>query len=148
LGLFGAFVLLSRELKSYLLNFSSPQIYTTTLPEAHAASVLDALELIAAADDRRRHLAAMSAWLRRSLVLAGFDVQGDAHILAVRIGEERIAVQMAQDLFSRGIFLLPARYPTVPLRNAILRISLTALIQPEDLHFFVRALEEAHASCC
>jgi 8-amino-7-oxononanoate synthase len=147
-GLFGAFVLLSRELKSYLLNFSSPQIYTTTLPEAHAASVMDALDMVAPADDRRCHLSEMSAWLRRALVQAGFDVQGDAHILAVRIGEERRAVQMAQYLFSRGIFLLPARYPTVPLRNAILRISLTALIQPEDLKFFIRALKEAHASSC
>jgi 8-amino-7-oxononanoate synthase len=147
-GLFGAFVLLSRELKSYLLNFSSPQIYTTTLPEAHAASVMDALDMVAPADDRRCHLSEMSAWLRRALVQAGFDVQGDAQILAVRIGEERRAVQMAQYLFSRGIFLLPARYPTVPLRNAILRISLTALIQPEDLKFFIRALKEAHASSC
>ena len=147
-GLFGAFVLLSRELKSYLLNFSSPQIYTTTLPEAHAASVMDALDMVASADDRRCHLSEMSVWLRRALVQAGFDVQGDAHILAVRIGEERRAVQMAQYLFSRGIFLLPARYPTVPLRNAILRISLTALIQPEDLKFFIRALKEAHASSC
>jgi 8-amino-7-oxononanoate synthase len=147
-GLFGAFVLLSRELKSYLLNFSSPQIYTTTLPEAHAASVMDALDMVAPADDRRCHLSEMSAWLRRALVQAGFDVQGDAHILAVRIGEERRAVQMAQYLFSRGIFLLPARYPTVPLRNAILRISLTALIQPEDLKFFIRALKEAHATSC
>jgi 8-amino-7-oxononanoate synthase len=147
-GLFGAFVLLSRELKSYLLNFSSPQIYTTTLPEAHAASVMDALDMVAPADDRRCHLSEMSAWLRRALVQAGFDVQGDAHILAVRIGEELRAVQMAQYLFSRGIFLLPARYPTVPLRNAILRISLTALIQPEDLKFFIRALKEAHATSC
>jgi 8-amino-7-oxononanoate synthase len=147
LGLFGAFVLLSGELKSYLLNFSSPQIYTTTLPEAHAASVMDVLELVAAAEDRRCHLSEMSAWLRRSLVREGFDVQGDAHILAVRIGEERMAVQMAQNLNSHGIFLLPARYPTVPLRNAILRISLTALIQAEDLRFLVRALKEAHASC-
>ena len=147
LGLFGAFVLMPRELKSYLLNFSSPQIYTTTLPEAHGATALDVLELAAAADGPRRHLADMSAWLREALAGEGYDVRGDAHILSVWIGDEQTAVGMAQHLNTRGVFLLPARYPTVPLGNAILRVSLTSLIRQEDLELFLRALKEAHASC-
>jgi 8-amino-7-oxononanoate synthase len=145
LGLFGAFALMSRELKSYLLNFSSPQIYTTTLPEAHGASALDVLELAAAADAPRRRLADMGAWLRGSLTAEGFDVLGDAHILAVRIGDEQAAVETARRLYAQGIFLLPARYPTVPLGSAILRVSLTSLVRQADLELFVRALKEAHA---
>jgi len=146
MGFFGAFVLMPRELKTYLLNFSSPQIYTTTLPEAHGASALDVLELADAADAPRRRLADMSVWLRRTLVGEGFDVLGDAHILAVRVGDEQTAVQMARRLYAQGIFLLPARYPTVPLGKAILRVSMTALFRQEDLDRFVRALKEAHAS--
>lgn len=147
LGLFGAFVLMPEELKTYLLNFSSPQIYTTTLPEAHAASALDVLELAAAAEAPRSRLTDMSVWLRSVMIQEGFDVIGDAHILAVRIGDEQLAVQMAQHLGERGIFLLPARYPTVPLGNAILRISLTALLQQADLDLFLHALKEAHGVC-
>jgi len=146
LGLFGAFALLSAELKAYLLNFSSPQIYTTTLPEAHAASALDALEMTAGADDRRRHLVELSAYMRQSLSRAGFDVRGDAHILAVQIGEEQEALETARKLLTHGIFVLPARFPTVPLQQAILRVSLTALHQPEDLDFFIRTLKDVHAS--
>ena len=148
LGLFGAFALLSEDLKAYLLNFSSPQIYTTTLPEAHAASALDALEMAAAADDGRRHLAELSAHMRQALTREGFDVSGDAHILAIQIGEEQQALETAHGLVTRGIFVLPARFPTVPLQKAILRISLTALHQPEDLDFFVRTLKEVHAPHC
>ena len=147
LGLFGAFVLMPEELKTYLLNFSSPQIYTTTLPEAHGASALDALELTTAAETARRRLSEMSIWLRESLSGEGFDVLGDAHILAVRIGDEHTAVQMARRLYAQGIFLLPARFPTVPLGKAILRVSLTAILRQTDLNLLVRALKEAHASC-
>jgi 8-amino-7-oxononanoate synthase len=147
LGLFGAFVLMPRELKTYLLNFSSPQIYTTTLPEAHGASALDVLELAAAADGPRSHLADLSAWLRRSLAGEGYDVLGDAHILAVRVGDESTAVGLARYLNTQGIFLLPARFPTVPLGNAILRVSLNSMLRQEDLEFFVRKLKEAHGSC-
>jgi 8-amino-7-oxononanoate synthase len=147
MGLFGAFALMPGELKKYLLNFSSPQIYTTTLPEAHGASALDVLELASGADAPRRHLADMSAWLRGSLIAEGFDVHGDAHILAVRIGDEQAAVRIARQLYDRGFFLLPARYPTVPLGKAILRVSLTAMFQQEDIDLFIRALKEAHAAC-
>ena len=146
LGLFGAFALVSHEIKAYLLNFSSPQIYTTALPEAHAASALDALDLVRSADSRRDHLAQISARMRSNLEHAGFRVSGDAHILAVEIGDEQKALQTAMALSDRGAFVLPARFPTVPLQKAILRISLTALHEPGDIDFFVRALGEINES--
>ncbi len=145
LGLFGAFALLPRTVKRYLCNFASPQIYTTTLPEAHAAASLDVLEAIAASDERRRNLQAVSQRLKTALIHAGFKVGGDAHILAVTLGEEKLAVAVARKLRAEGIFVLPARYPTVPLKQAILRISLTALHTPADADYFVDRLKQVSA---
>jgi 8-amino-7-oxononanoate synthase len=144
LGLFGAFALMTEEIKAYLLNFSSPQIYTTTLPEAHAVSAIDVLEAIAQCESHRRHLMALSQWLKEILMAAGFKAGGDAYILAVEIGNEQSAVDLARQLFSRGIFVLPARYPTVPLNKAILRISLTSLHTRDDGTRLVQALKETH----
>lgn len=146
LGLFGAFAFMSEEVKTYLLNFSSPQIYTTSLPEAHAASAMDVLEMVARSDAQRHHLADFSRWMKMELKVAGFRVSGDAHILAVEIGDEQSAVSMARHLLTRGIFVLPARYPTVPLNRAILRISLTALHDQDDGRFLVEALREFNES--
>jgi 8-amino-7-oxononanoate synthase len=146
LGLFGAFVLVSAEIKQYLLNFSSAQIYTTTLPEAHAASAVDALMLVADSDGRRRHLADLSHWTRTELTRQGFRVGGDAHILPVLIGPEQLAVDIARQLCEHGIFVLPARYPTVPLQQAILRVSLTAEHEQEDVTLFINALKEIYAN--
>lgn len=144
LGLFGAFAIMPHEIKSYLLNFSSPQIYTTTLPEAHAASTFDVLKAIERCDSERNHLIGLSRWLKEELMAEGFEVCGDAHILGVGIGDEQSAVDTAKRLFSKGIFVLPARYPTVPLNKAILRISLTALHAESDGKTFVEALKESH----
>ena len=146
LGLFGAFVLVSAEIKQYLLNFSSAQIYTTTLPEAHAASAVDALTLAADSDGRRRHLADLSRWTRTELTRQGFSVGGDAHILPVLIGPEQLAVNIARQLHEHGIFVLPARYPTVPLQQAILRVSLTAEHEQEDVTLFINALKKIYAN--
>ena len=144
LGLFGAFALMTGEVKDFLLNFSSPQIYTTTLPEAHAASARDALEMIKGCDRERKQLVDVGRQLRQELVDLGFSVDGDAHILAVGMGDEASAVNSANHLFDRGIFVLPARYPTVPMNKAILRISLTADHTEEDAAFLVKELRSAH----
>jgi 8-amino-7-oxononanoate synthase len=144
LGLFGAFVLLPAEIKDYLLNFCAPQIYTTALPEAHAASALDVLEIIAGYDEQRHHLGHIGCWMKAELQGAGFAVDGDAHILAVRIGEEQSACNMARALFNNGYFVLAARYPTVALQKAILRLSLTAEHTEEDARRFINALKEAY----
>ncbi len=143
LGLFGAFALLPERVREYLINFSSPLIYTTALPEAHSASILSVLKFIAAADDRRDALARVSRDLTSQLQAAGFTVNGDDHIISVTIGSEKRAAAIAARLFEKGLFVFPARFPTVPLNQSILRISLTALHTPDDIHALVNGLKEA-----
>ena len=142
LGLFGAFLLVPAEVKEYLLNFASPLIYSTTLPEAHAASAMDILTLLSEADDLRRQLREISLLMKSRLQSEGFPVQGDAHILALEIGAEQKALEVSNRLRDQGIFVLSARYPTVPLGRAILRIGMTALHTEGDVHCFIQSLKE------
>ncbi len=142
LGLFGAFVLLPAGFKEYFFNFSSPLIYTTSLPEAHAASAIDLLEIISQCEKQRKHLSKISSLTKESLVYEGFCVKGDAHILAIEIGDESRALEISEKLLEKNIFVLPARYPTVPLNKAILRIGMTALHSEEDVKKLVSSLKE------
>ena len=144
LGLFGAFVLMPADFKEYFFNFSSPLIYTTTLPEAHAASAIDILEIISQCEKQRKHLSRISSLTKEKLVYEGFCVKGDAHILAVEIGDESVALEISERLLEEHIFVLPARYPTVPLHKAILRIGMTALHTEEDVKKLVSTLKEVY----
>jgi 8-amino-7-oxononanoate synthase len=143
-GLFGAFVLLPYEFREFLINFSSPVIYTTSLPEAHAASALDALDIMSKSGEKREHLRKISQIMKKELENQGFRVNGDAHILALEIGDETRAVELSRRLFERNIFTFPARFPTVPLGRAILRISLTALHTENDIMQFISAVKAEH----
>ncbi len=142
LGLFGAFVLLPYGVKEYLMNFASPLIYTTSLPQAHALAAVDALELVEQGDNARKTLKDVSASMGETLIREGFQVAGDAHIISVLMGDEKKAAQVSQDLLSRGILAFSARFPTVPLGKAILRLGMTALHREEDIQTFVNALRE------
>lgn len=142
LGLFGAFVLLPEDCKEYLFNFSSPLIYTTTLPQAHAASAIDLLQILSNCDELRGHLQEVSRLMKEGLKQEGFRVTGDAHILAIEIGEEQKALAVTRGLLKNGIFVLPARFPTVPIHKAILRVSMTALHTENDVEYFIGKLNE------
>lgn len=139
-GLFGAFVLLPELLREYLVNFASPYIYTTSLPEAHAAATIEILQLIETADDKREHLKSLSAFAKKSLQERGFKTAGDAHILSIEIGDEEKTVQITKELQKKNIFTFPARFPTVPLGKAIIRISLTSMHTEEDITELCREL--------
>jgi 8-amino-7-oxononanoate synthase len=141
LGLFGAFVLGPKWLQEYLINFSSPFIYTTSLPEAHGASALDLIQVLENSDDRRQQLADVSRLMKQMLINEGYKVRGDAHILALEVGDEINSLNLSQHLFKQGILAFPARYPTVPLGQSIIRISMNALHSREDIKTFIRALK-------
>lgn len=141
LGLFGAFVLMPQGFKEYLTNFAAPVMYSTAMPPAFAACACAAMERVAGMDAERAHLARLASLLREELGerLAGcpsvpaISIRGTAHILAVEVGDETRAVQMAQALRRRGLLVFAVRYPTVPQGRAILRISLTAAHGEEDV---------------
>jgi 8-amino-7-oxononanoate synthase len=76
------------------------------------------------------------------LQAAGLVVSGDAHILAIEVGEESKAVCAAQALQQRGLLVFAARYPTVPEGRAMLRVSVTAAHTQEDLTLLATAMQE------
>ena len=125
------------------LTFPLLSSYTTTLPEAHAATAIDILEIVERSNDRRKRLERYQSISEETLRLEGFRVTGDAHILALEIGDEAKAINMARKLLQRNIFVLPARYPTVPLHRSILRIGVTALHEEKDIISFIDHVKEA-----
>jgi len=141
LGFFGAFILGPEWIRDYLVNFSSPFIFTTTLPEAHGASALDLLGIIDNSDHRRQNLAEGSQLMKQMLTKEGFNVRGDAHILALEIGDETKSINISQHLYENGFLAFPARYPTVPMGKSIIRISMNAQHTYEDIYAFVEALK-------
>ncbi|MCP4680766.1 MAG: pyridoxal phosphate-dependent aminotransferase family protein [Desulfobacterales bacterium] len=143
LGLFGAFVLLPEGFKEYLFNFCSPLIYTTSLPEAHAASAIDLLKMISESGDARTRLKHLSDMMKGLLKEEGFKIRGDAHIIAIEFGDEARTVSISRSLLKRDIFVLPMRYPTVPVHKSILRIGMTAIYTENDVKYFVEALRDA-----
>ncbi len=142
-GFFGAFVLMPEVVREYLFNFSYPLIYSTALPPAHARGALCALERVSFLEDRRAYLMELSEFTTEYLRDNGLESGGDAHILWIKIGDEEKVANICSFLRTKGILAFGARYPTVPMGRAIIRLSLCYFHSEKDIKKFVSCLKES-----
>jgi len=139
-GMFGAFILCPAIVREHLIHFGQGFIYTTALPPWHADMVLSMLDRVSRCEERRQRLGALSALARKELATTGLSIGGDAHILSLEIGDESRCHELAAILKSKGILVFAARYPTVPLGQAILRVCLTTEHDAGDVFLLRDAL--------
>lgn len=139
-GHYGAFLLLPSLVKSYLINTSRPLIYTTALPPYFGDFAITLLDKIKTMDEDRRNILENAAFTKALLEKNGFNVEGNAHILAIQIGEEKVSTELAKKLFQKGIIASSVRSPTVPLGKAIIRIALNNKITRSEIENFVKEL--------
>jgi 8-amino-7-oxononanoate synthase len=125
-GMFGAFILCPAIVREHLIHFGQGFIYTTALPPWHGDMVLAMLERIRQCGKQREHLRRLGDLAREELSKTGLRTGGSAHILSLEVGDENRCQRLASRLREEGILVFAARYPTVPLGQAILRVCLTA----------------------
>ena len=132
-GMFGAFILCPDVVREHLIHFGQGFIYTTSLPPWHGDMVLAMLDRVRRCGKLRARLHRLGGLAREELSKTGLRVGGEAHILSLEVGDEKRCRLLASKLREEGILVFAARYPTVPLGQAILRVCLTAEHEPADV---------------
>jgi 7-keto-8-aminopelargonate synthetase-like enzyme len=144
LGLSGAFIAASPELRSFLENRARSYVYSTAVPAALAATAIEAAHLAETAHAGRDRLRAHAASLRTELYGQGWQVplEGTTPIIPVVLGEPATAMRISAALLARGFFVQGVRPPTVPIGTSRLRVVPTALHTPEHIAALVAAFQE------
>ncbi|MDR2962039.1 MAG: 8-amino-7-oxononanoate synthase [Bacteroidales bacterium] len=132
----GAFVLCCGEFRDYLINFSRTLIFTTALPPINLAWASFVINQLANFGERRENLRAVSNRCAELL-----EIPYQSHIIPYIIGSNEGAIAQAENLQSKGFFVLPIRYPTVPKNTARLRFSLHAGLRMSDVERLVHELK-------
>lgn len=147
LGVAGAFVGGSRELVAYLVNFARHYVYSTHMPAALACAVRQSIELVCAADEERAQLGELITRFRQGAQALGWRL-GDSNtpIQPLLVGESGAALQLAERLRGRGVWVSAIRPPTVPVGTARLRITLSAAHREQDVDRLLDALGPCQAT--
>lgn len=143
-GCLGGFAAASGPIADYLINFSRPFIFATSMPPALCAAALEALEIMEREPKWRRKLWENIETVRGLLKKAGFSLPIErSPILPIVIGAEAAAVKVAESLLTQGLLVPAVRTPTVAKGKARLRVTICAAHEKEDLSRLSMALEKA-----
>ncbi|RRD41748.1 glycine C-acetyltransferase [Buchananella hordeovulneris] len=148
-GASGGFIAGPAEVVTLLRQRARPYLFSNTLAPSVVAGSRAALRLAADADDARERLAHNAQLFRELMTQEGFTlVPGEHAITPVMFpGPEgaRQAVQIAEAMLRRGVYVVAFSFPVVPRGQARIRVQLSAAHTPDDVRACVAAFVAARA---
>lgn len=126
-GASGGFVAGKQEFISLLRQRSRPYLFSNTVAPSVVGASLAVLDLLGRTTELRDRLAENTAYFRKAMTEAGFNIkEGITPIVAVMLGDSRLAMEMAKDMLAEGIYVVGFYYPVVPKGQARIRVQLSA----------------------
>lgn len=143
LGSSGALLGAPKVLTDFLVNRARPFIYSTSPSPLMAATVREALRIVADEPERRERLHGLVSRTGDLLKQRLGIEPGPSQIIPVPIGDNARSVRIAQKLRGEGFDIRAIRPPTVPEGTARLRLSVTLNVTGDDVSTMVEALAMA-----
>ena len=145
-GVAGAFVAGSNALIESIIQSSRSYIYTTALPPACAAAILQSLKVIKDEPQRRKHLKALIDYFKEKTANLDFQfLPSSSAIQALVVGDNSCTLALSERLMEEGMMISAIRPPTVPVGSARLRITLSADHTFSQLDQLIQILEDCQS---
>uniref|UniRef100_A0A8V0Y1S1 Glycine C-acetyltransferase n=1 Tax=Gallus gallus TaxID=9031 RepID=A0A8V0Y1S1_CHICK len=142
-GAAGGYTTGPKPLIDLLRQRSRPYLFSNSLPPAVVGCASKALDLLMESNAIAQSMAAKTQRFRSKMTAAGFTISGKDHpICPVMLGDARLAAVMAEDMLSRGIYVIGFSYPVVPKGKARIRVQISAVHSDEDIDRCVEAFIE------
>ncbi len=143
LGAEGGYACASKVIIEYLKNKARSFIFATSQAPATLAAALKAIEVLEQEPERAQNLQHNVEFFLNALHAEGVEAKSPTAIIPIIIGDEAIALKVADELLTKGILAPAIRYPTVAKGTARLRIALMATHTEEELARTAKLIGEA-----
>ena len=142
-GASGGYTSGRKEIVEILRQRSRPYLFSNSVSPAVVAASLKALELVEKSPDLLKKLRANTAYFRKEMTDAGFDIlPGEHPIVPIMLGDAVLAQSMAAKMLEKGIYVIGFCFPVVPEGKARIRTQISAAHSNEDLEYAVKAFIE------
>jgi glycine C-acetyltransferase len=145
-GAAGGYVVGPQAAIDLLRQSSRPYLFSNALPPSVVGAAEAALALLESSPGLVEQLARNTTWFRAAMAGTGFEVlPGEHPIVAVMVGDERLALDLAREIRARGVMVVAFTHPVVPVGAARIRVQISAAHTPDDLERAVEAFAAAGA---
>lgn len=126
-GALGGFTSGRKEIIDLLRQRSRPYLFSNSLAPSIVGASIAVLDLLSTTSDLREKLWENTAYFRKQITEAGFDIKPGTHpIVPIMLFEASLAQEFASKLLDEGIYVIGFFYPVVAKGNARIRVQLSA----------------------
>ena len=132
-----------KEIIEILRQRSRPYLFSNTVAPPVVTGAIKALDLLTESTALRDQLINNAQFFRKGLSEAGFDLlPGEHPIIPVMLYDAATAVEFADKILQKGIYVIAFSYPVVPQGKARIRTQISAAHSQEDLQFALECFRE------
>src|SRR4030095_11426638 len=126
-GALGGFTSGRKEIIELLRQRSRPYLFSNSLAPSIVGASIAVLDLLSSTTDLRDKLWENTAYFRKQITAAGFNIKPGTHpIVPIMLFEAKLAQEFASRLLEEGIYVIGFFYPVVAKGNARIRVQLSA----------------------
>lgn len=142
-GASGGYTSGRKEIIDLLRQRSRPYLFSNTVAPPMASGVLKALELLESSTELLDRLQSNTRLFREGLEQGGFDlVPGEHPIVPIMLYDAKVAVEVANRMLEKGVYVIAFSFPVVPKEQARIRTQISAAHEPDDLKFAIQCFNE------
>jgi len=143
-GASGGYTSGKKEIIELLRQRSRPYLFSNSVAPPIVAASIAAIDLLTRSTELRDKLMENTRYFREMIAQIGLEVlPGEHAIVPVMFGEAQPAVNMAEALLEKGVYVIPFSFPVVPKGKARIRTQVSAAHSKEDLDFAIEMFAEA-----
>jgi glycine C-acetyltransferase len=138
-GAMGGFTSGKKEIVEILRQRSRPYLFSNSLAPSIVGASIAVIDMLSETTDLRDKLWENTAYFRKKITEAGFDIKPGEHpIVPIMLYEAKLAQEFATRLLNEGIYVIGFFYPVVAKGNARIRVQISAA---HERHHLDRAIE-------
>jgi 7-keto-8-aminopelargonate synthetase-like enzyme len=123
----------------YLRHYSSPFVFSASIPPAIVAAVQASFDLLTSEPEWHERLWSNVGFLLDGFKSMGFDTEiSETPVIPIMVRDTEKVLRMNRALLDRGVFALPVIHPGVPVMMERIRVGVMATHSREHL---AKALE-------
>jgi glycine C-acetyltransferase len=146
-GASGGFTSGKKEIIDLLRQRSRPYLFSNTLAPAITGASIAVFDMLSSTTALRDKLEANTAYFRRQMAQAGFDIKPGTHpIVPVMLYDARVAQFFAEKMLEEHIYVTGFYHPVVPQGQARIRVQLSAAHEKAHLDQAIKAFIKVGSS--
>ena len=141
-GASGGFTSANKEIITLLRQKSRPYLFSNSLAPVITYTTIKAIDILENSDSLRKQLMDNTEFFRYEIKKIGYKIKEGIHpIVPIMLDDAKLSKNIAQDMLTKGIYVVGFSYPVVPKNEARIRVQISASHTKEQIRYALKTFK-------